>query len=125
MKNMKKVLVFLAAIAVLAMTAASCNKQSSEIDRIKKECQGQWKGNMSELLGGKEVTVTFSGTKVSTTTNFSANIVDWTEINGLVYATLDDEMKSALGISINGNTMHLTSNSTIVLNFPGTLTRVK
>ena len=124
---MKKVLVIFAAIALLAMSAISCTKDpsSSEIDRIKKECQGQWKGNMSDLLGGKEVTVTFSGNKVSTTGNFSANITKWFEVNGLVYGELDDEMKSSLGIAINGNTMHLTSNSTIILNFPGTLTRVK
>lgn len=113
------------------MTAVSCNnsdKGNSEVDRIKKECVGSWKGNMTELFGGKEVTVTFtSDGKITTTGNLSQKITKWDYAEGSgVWVTLDDDMASAMNIYINGSTMKLTGNSTFILaNFPGTLTKVK
>jgi hypothetical protein len=117
------------AVAAVALLATSCNKtdtgnNDAEINRVKKAAVGTWTGQMSELLGGKTIEVTFTESKVSTTGNFSANITAWKWSGTKVYVTLDDTMKSNMYVEVSGNTMKLSGDSTTILgNFPSTLTK--
>ncbi len=117
------------AVAAVALLANSCyksdtGKNDAEVNRVKKAAVGTWTGKLSELFEGKTVEVTFTETKVSTTSNFTANIKSWNWSGSKVYVTLDDEMGSNMYVEVSGNTMNLSGDSTTILaNFPSTLTK--
>ena len=133
---MKKML-FFATLVACSMLFFSCGKQNTPADpnaeaiaKIKAEAMGSWKGNLISLVPGKEgeeVTVTFSENKITTTGNLTVNITAWKCVDGKdVWVEMDDEMKSAMYVKVNGEKMYLSGNSSfIVSNFPPELVRVK
>ena len=128
---MKKIIAIAASLCALLLIS-SCNKpadaNAAAVESVKKAAVGSWSGELNPLgMGEPEtVTVTFTETKVSTTTNFTANITAWKGGVDKVWAELDDESKSSLIVSIQGDKMTLGGNSTaIIMNFPKSLTKVK
>ena len=134
--SMKKML-FFATLVACSMLFFSCGKQNTPADpnaeaiaKVKAEAMGSWKGNLISLAPGKEgeeVTVTFSENKITTTGNLTVNITAWKCVDGEdVWVEMDDEMKSAMYVKVNGEKMYLNGNSSfIVSNFPPELERVK
>lgn len=126
----KKFFIFAALLMTAAAFLTSCEKNdpySAEIKRIKAASQGDWVGELTNLIGDNErVTVTFTETKVSTSKGVSANIVNWTCPDGKTWIELDDTQKTKLNIRVNGDNMELSGTSTFFLtNFPTELTRKK
>lgn len=126
----KKFFMFAAMLMTFAaITLTSCNKGNdpydAEIARVKAASQGDWVGELVNLVGDDEmVTVTFSETKVSTSKGVSANIVKWTCPDGNTWIELDDTQKTKLNIRVNGDNMELNGTTTFFLtNFPTKLTR--
>ena len=116
-------------MAVAAVTFTACEKNNDpyaeEIKRVKAAAQGDWVGDLVNLVGdSKRVTVTFTESKVSTSEGVSANIVAWTCPDGKTWIELDDEQKSKVNIRVNGNNMELTGTTTFFFNnFPTVLTK--
>ena len=126
----KKFFMFAAMLmAVAAVTFTACEKNNDpyaeEIKRVKAAAQGDWVGDLVNLVGdSKRVTVTFTESKVSTSEGVSANIVAWTCPDGKTWIELDDEQKSKVNIRVNGNNMELTGTTTFFFNnFPTMLTK--
>jgi len=129
----KKFFMFAAMLmAVAALTFTGCKNTPSDpneakIAQVKKAAQGSWEGRLISLLDeeGELVTVTFTETKVSTTGNATANITAWKCVDGAeVWVEMDDELKSAMYVRVEGNKMYLAGNSSFVLaNFPSELTK--
>ena len=127
----KKIFMFAAMLmAVAAVTFTGCEKNNNdpyaeEIKRVKAAAQGDWVGELVNLVGDNErVTVTFTETKVSTSKGVSANIVAWTCPDGKTWVELDDEQKTKLNIRVNGDNMELNGTTTFFMtNFPTILTK--
>ncbi len=126
----KKFFMFAAMLmAVAAVTFTACEKNNDpyaeEIKRVKAAAQGDWVGDLVNLVGdSKRVTVSFTESKVSTSEGVSANIVAWTCPDGKTWIELDDEQKSKVNIRVNGNNMELTGTTTFFFNnFPTMLTK--
>ena len=121
---MKKILVFLSIIALAAVTFVSCQKKTPAelaIEQVQKACIGTWTGTVPH---GNQVEVTFSPDfKITTTGNFSAQIVSWDYQNGTVYAELNDHTNMAIAVS--GVKMYITSNSlTVYASLPSELSKL-
>ena len=128
----KKFFMFAAMLmAVAALTFTGCKNtptdpDQAKIDQVKKAAMGSWVGEIKPLLGGEgeTVTVTFTENKITTTGNLTVNITAWKCQDGDVWVVLDDEMQSAMSITIEGNKMRLAGNSTFIwMNFPSELTK--
>ena len=118
----------MATLAVCAVLFVGCkqNEPSDPAAKVKAACVGDWKGTLI-ILGeeSEEVTVTFTEERVTTTGNFTAKLSNWRAIDGQVWVDLDDEMKSAMNIAIDGVNMTIKGNSTaITMNFPEKLTKL-
>ena len=109
---MKKILVFLSIIALAAVTFVGCQKKTPAelaIEQVQKACVGTWTGT---LPLGQQVSVTFSSDfKITTTGNFSAQIVNWYYQDGAVWVELNDPDHTNMSIYVSGVKMMITSNS--------------
>ena len=131
---MKKILC-LATLVACSLLFFSCKNNApadpneAAIAKVKADAMGSWKGNLYSLVEekGPEVTVTISEKKITTTGNCTVNITAWKCVDGKdVWVEMDDEMKSAMYVKVNGEKMYLSGNSSfIVSNFPPELVRVK
>ena len=128
----KKLFMFAALLMAFAAFAfMGCNNHPTDPDMakiaaVKKAAMGSWVGELKPLLGGEGemITVTFTENKITTTGNLTVNITAWKCQDGDVWVVLDDEMQSAMSITIEGNKMRLAGNSTFIwMNFPSELTK--
>jgi hypothetical protein len=122
---MKKVLVLLTAIAVAAITVASCKKaEDPAIINIKDACVGTWVGSIGETE--IEVTFTSAGKISCTPNNFSATITKWYMSGKNVCVELDNSTAKSMIIDVKGTNMYLTTNNAeLSKNLPGTLVNKK
>ena len=123
---MKRVLIILALIAVAAVTAVCCHKQTPEelaIEKVQRGCIGEWTGT---LPLGQQVNVSISPDfKITTTGNFSAQVFSWFYKSGTVWAELNDTNHTAISIAVSEAKMIITSNDAFIyLSLPPELNKL-
>jgi hypothetical protein len=133
---MKKILFFLLAFFAIT-TVVSCSKDDddnnadSEVARVKAAAIGTWVGEARSLIKDpRTVTVTITANKFTTTEpdgeeGVSLNITQWyyNTNNHYVYMQLDDEMKTAIPVQVQGNTMTLVVDTQLLFYIPENLTK--
>jgi len=132
---MKKFL-FLAVLAVSSLLFVSCEKTVTDpnqaaIDKVKAGAMGSWEGTTRPFMGeGEHVTVTFTENKATVVFDdetVNVNITSWNCKDGVnVWVDLDDDMRSALYIAVDGDNMTTGGNSDFIWScFPPSMTRKK
>jgi len=132
---MKKML-FFATLVACSLMFFSCEKKTVDpnqaaIDKVKAAAMGTWEGTTHPFMAeGEFVTVTFTETKATVVFDdetVNVNITSWNCEDGvLVWVDLDDDMRSALYIAVDGDNMTTGGNSTFIWDcFPPAMTRKK